>query len=145
MALMNRFLFLLVLIVTEALADVAPFLNDPEFDNGAYGPYPVRTYMSTRIVSPRPSYLQSDPKCNNGQYTFLTPRGVRVPEPGAMILDSAGNLVWWKGGYRQVYNLMVQEYRGEQYLTFWAGDDSVKGHGAGSYYMVNTLIGFGQV
>lgn len=34
---------------------------------------------------------------------------------------------------------MVQEYRGEPYLTFWAGNDAVGGHGVGTYYMVNTL------
>jgi hypothetical protein len=65
-----------------------------------------------------------------------TPRGYRVAEPGAMILDSKGDFVWWRGGYQQVYNMMAQEYNGQKYLTFWAGDDTVGGHGAGYYYMV---------
>ncbi|KAG9809618.1 hypothetical protein KCU63_g21494, partial [Aureobasidium melanogenum] len=32
----------------------------------------------------------------------------------------------------------VQEYKGDQYLTYWQGDDRVRGHGAGDYYMLNT-------
>ncbi|KAI7711914.1 hypothetical protein KC353_g8643, partial [Hortaea werneckii] len=32
-------------------------------------------------------------------------------------------------------NFAVQEYKGEPYLTFWAGNDAVGGHGAGTYYM----------
>jgi hypothetical protein len=57
-----------------------------------------------------------------------------------MILDSMGDFVWFKGGYNQVYNLMAQDYRGDRYLTFWAGDDAVLGHGAGYYYMVDPPI-----
>lgn len=128
-------LLLFLTAVVRTFADVPAFFNDAEFDRGAYGPYPVRTYVSTNIVSPRPNYLQFSQECDNGQYTFLSPRGSHA-EPGAMILDGHGNLVWWMGGYNQVYNLMVQEYRGTKYLTFWAGDDTVGGHGAGLYYMV---------
>lgn len=32
---------------------------------------------------------------------------------------------------------MAQMWKGEQYLFFWAGEDSVGGHGAGHYYMVS--------
>lgn len=42
--------------------------------------------------------------------------------------------------YGEVYNFQVQMYKGEPYLTFWAGDDSVGGHGEGKYYMVSTCL-----
>lgn len=57
-----------------------------------------------------------------------------------MILDDTGSLVWSKhfdneyGG--QAYGLKVQQYRGTDHLTFWLGDDTVRGHGAGQYYIV---------
>ena len=57
-----------------------------------------------------------------------------------MILDGRGELVW--AGYfenkfgPQAYNMMVQNYKGEDFLTFWVGTDSVRGHGTGFYYMV---------
>ncbi|KAK3719039.1 hypothetical protein LTR37_004603 [Vermiconidia calcicola] len=59
-----------------------------------------------------------------------------------MILDGDGTLVWSKhfankfGG--QAYDLKVQKYKGEGYLTFWLGDDTVRGHGAGHYYMLDS-------
>lgn len=50
---------------------------------------------------------------------------------------SSGDFVWTTDhSYGQVYNFQVQMYLGEPYLTFWAGDDAVDGHGSGSYYMV---------
>jgi hypothetical protein len=59
-----------------------------------------------------------------------------------MILDRRGELVWAHhfenkfGG--QAYDLMVQQYQGQDYLTFWLGDDRVRGHGAGFYYLLNS-------
>jgi hypothetical protein len=38
-----------------------------------------------------------------------------------------------------MYNLQAQEYKGNKYITFWAGNDAVGGHGAGKYYMVKPL------
>ncbi|KAG0650207.1 hypothetical protein D0Z07_3315 [Hyphodiscus hymeniophilus] len=131
-------LFLLATAISWTRADVDPFFNDSTFDEGAYGPYPQKSYKSVGLWSPRPNILQWDTQCEDGQYTFWTPRGNRVDEAGAMILDSKGDFVWWRGGYGQVYNMQVQEYRGELYLTFWAGDDTVGGHGAGYYYMLDS-------
>lgn len=59
-----------------------------------------------------------------------------------MVLDRRGELVWAHhfenkfGG--QAYDFMVQNYKGEDYLTFWLGDDRVRGHGAGAYYLLNS-------
>jgi hypothetical protein len=59
---------------------------------------------------------------------MLTPRG-SVVDPAASILDSAGHLVWTVGGYQQIYNLIVHEHVGQQYLKYWAGNGAVGGHG----------------
>lgn len=61
-----------------------------------------------------------------------------------MILDAKGSMIWSKhfdnqfGG--QAYDLKVQRYKGEDYLTFWLGDDRIRGHGAGEYYMVGLYV-----
>ena len=110
-------------------------------DNGTNGNYPVRTYATADdIVSPQVNYLQWNERCDDGLLYFLGPRGWSVASPGPMILDGRGDLVWTAhfdnefGG--QAYDFKVQTYQGEQYLTFWLGDDRVRGHGSGSYYMV---------
>jgi hypothetical protein len=52
-----------------------------------------------------------------------------------------GSLVWGPDHhYGEVYNFQVQTYKGEPVLIFWAGDDSIGGHGEGKYYMVRHLI-----
>jgi hypothetical protein len=110
-------------------------------DNGTFGYYPTRQYPTADGVdSPQTNFLQWDPRCDDGLMYFLTPRGWGIGNPGPMILDSRGDLIWARhfdnqfGG--QAYDFMVQEYEGQEYLTFWLGDDRVRGHGAGSYYMV---------
>jgi len=66
----------------------------------------------------------------------MSPRGVNVPNPGPVILDSRGNLVWSEGKFGQAMNLQVQRYKGEDFLTFWSGTSGGP-HSNGSYYMVS--------
>ncbi|THY10893.1 hypothetical protein D6D01_09133 [Aureobasidium pullulans] len=77
-----------------------------------------------------------DEQCAQG-YTLLSLRGTAVSSPAGIMLDGRGDLVWMDetfGPY--VMNLKVQEYKGEQYLTFWSGDISL-GFGLGTYYMLD--------
>jgi hypothetical protein len=57
-----------------------------------------------------------------------------------MILDQNGDLVWFKE-YGTTYNFNIHSFRGEDYLTFWTGNDGVRGHGNGIYYMVSEVHG----
>ncbi|KAF8849296.1 hypothetical protein BDZ45DRAFT_697679 [Acephala macrosclerotiorum] len=131
-------LFFILAAVSRCQADEDVFHNDQAFDAAAYGVYPVQRYRSTDLVSPHVNVLQSSPECDSSLYTLLTPRGSSTSEPTGVILDHEGHLIWtsgWEG--QQIYNLLVQEYKGESYLTFWAGNDAVGGHGAGFYYMLD--------
>ncbi|EMD00645.1 hypothetical protein BAUCODRAFT_50297, partial [Baudoinia panamericana UAMH 10762] len=105
--------------------------------------YPVRTYATRDdITSPETNFLQWNSRCDDGLLYFVTPRGWSLPYPGPMILDSHGELVWthhFDNGFGgQAYDFKVQRYQDEEYLTFWLGDDRVRGHGAGYYYMLNS-------
>lgn len=139
-------IWLLVLAIdaSAALQATTPFVPDydRDIDNGSLGYYPSWTFMTEgEISAPRTNWLEWNQECDDGMYYFLTPRGYSLPEPGPMILDSRGELVWsnhfaneWGG---QAYDLMVQHYQGQEYLTFWTGDDQIRGHGSGSYTMVS--------
>ena len=123
---------------------VVQSLKPPDYrsdiDNGNSGSYPVQKFVSSKLRAPQVNFLQWHPECDDGLSYFITPRGWKVSDPGPMILDGAGTLIWSKhfanqfGG--QAYDLKVQRYLGEEYLTFWLGDDTIRGHGAGHYYMV---------
>jgi hypothetical protein len=113
-------------------------------DNGTYGYYPTWSYVTEPdITSPKTNWLKWDAECDDGRLYFISPKGWGLGNPGPMILDWKGDLVWSEhfdndfGG--QAYNFQVQRYQGRDYLTFWTGDDRVRGHGAGSYIMVSIL------
>ncbi|KIV84583.1 hypothetical protein PV11_00356 [Exophiala sideris] len=137
---------LIVLLLLGAVrpirADQALFDSDEAFDKGKYGDFVQEEYKSVGLTSaPRPNVFERVPGAcdgDDGLMVMLTLRGWAVPQPGPSILDGLGRLVWTNPNYVQPYNLQVQNYRGEQFLTLWAGDDGVRGHGAGFYYMLDS-------
>lgn len=118
--------------------DVGPYSEpiDGETWELDYGYYPYRSYQTTDLISPQFRTLVDSPQCHDDRYVFFTPRGYSISAPGPMIVDSHGDLIWAKSTGGQAYDLTVQEYKGEKYLTYWVGDDRIRGHGAGDYYMV---------
>ncbi|KAF2766214.1 hypothetical protein EJ03DRAFT_338494 [Teratosphaeria nubilosa] len=124
-------------------APTSPPAYNEAIDNGTFGYYPIRTYTTEDgLHSPETNFLQYDDQCDDGLYTFFTPRGWSLSDPGPMILDKYGELVWTQhtenGFGGQAYDFMVQQYRGESVLTFWLGDDRIRGHGSGWYYVLNS-------
>jgi len=124
--------------VASCLADQQAFVNDDRYNKGDYGHFPHQTFFSRDgIESPRPNFMKPFTNCDDGSYLFVSLRG-NFAESKPYILDPAGNLIWTFDHYvGEVYNLQVQEYEGKPYITYWAGDDSVGGHGAGKYYMLD--------
>lgn len=137
----SRFAILIALLwQVSAVFSQEPY--DLAIDKGAQGSYPVRKFYSSNIKAPKVNFLKWSPECaTQNDFYFITPKGWKVTDPGPMILDSRGELVWGAhfdnefGG--QAYDLMVQEYLGEKFLTFWLGDDRIRGHGAGHFHMVS--------
>lgn len=104
------------------------------YDLGIFGAHPTLDYKSFDIKAPELNVVRWDPRCEPG-YVLLSPRGHFYPEPGPLIYDSEGELVWIERKYGMIMDLNVQQYRGEQFLTFWVGhDDGTRGEGV--YYMV---------
>ncbi|RAL00301.1 arylsulfotransferase family protein [Aspergillus ibericus CBS 121593] len=106
------------------------------YELGFLGPHPTLKYESFDQESPEVNVMRWDPRCEEG-YIFLSPRGHSYPEPGPLVYDNQGNLVWIEREFGQVMDLKVQHYRGEDYLTFWAGEDDGT-RGLGQYYMLNS-------
>lgn len=108
------------------------------YDIGLLGAHPVTKYESFDLASPEPNILKWDPRCED-KYVFLSPRGHFYPHPGPLIFDNKGDLVWMEDRFGMVMDFRVQRYRGEDYLTFWVGEDDGT-RGLGVYYMVCSLL-----
>ena len=132
----------LILSSQLAFASKHHYQNNQNYEDGHLGEYPVETYKTTTYLGPKQDYFayQAEGSClrDDDLYTLLTPRGTSVPYPGPVVLDSQGSLLWTEASFGEPYDLQVQTYLGQQYLTFWAGNDLVVGHGEGKYYMINS-------
>ena len=127
------------LLFAQCWADAEPYYRNDEYNEGAYGRYVQQEYKTSDIAPPRINFMQpfNKPECDDGSYIFVAPRG-NVPNASFYIMDSDGSLLWGPDRhYGEVYNFQVQKYKGEDYLVFWAGDDSIGGHGEGKYYMLD--------
>ena len=125
-----RFSVLLVLPAVSAWSFTA-------YDFGLRGTYPVQQYVSMSLQPPEVQVTKWDDRCGSeGAVLLISPRGVSVPHPGPVVLDTQGNLIWMEGKFGQAMNLQVQQYKGQDFITFWSGS-SHGPHSNGSYYMVN--------
>jgi len=72
-------------------------------------------------------------------YEFVAPYS-GPGQPGPMILDSSGELVWFKPlpADTSAANFQVQTYAGRPVLTWWQGDVSVHGFGLGEDVIANS-------
>ncbi|OJJ50683.1 hypothetical protein ASPZODRAFT_148133 [Penicilliopsis zonata CBS 506.65] len=129
--------WLFVVLVTPQLARFR-FRGDLTwYDLGLYGFAPARSYNSFEYESPRFEFLQTDARCSR-DYLFLAPRGDSIPEPAGMIVDPEGELVWRNFGLQGItQDFRVQTYRGENFLTFWVGEER-DGRKQGSWYMLDS-------
>ncbi|KAI6878780.1 hypothetical protein KC360_g8390 [Hortaea werneckii] len=121
--------------IPYSYADEEPFIADSVYNSGDLGRYVTQSYKTTKEIAPRFNINLPFTNCDDGSYIFIAPRGW-VPDATLYIIDAEGNMVWTLDKqFGEVYNFAVQEYKGEPYLTFWAGNDAVGGHGAGTYFM----------
>jgi hypothetical protein len=105
------------------------------YDLGLYGLGPTRTYRSFDAPMTDVEFRQRDVRCGQDPI-FFAPRGPAT-EPGGVILGADGELIWRQYGFGgDIQDFRVQEYRGERFLTFWAGkEDGARKEGF--WYMVS--------
>lgn len=110
----------LTIALLAILSSTRPLINSTFFDGGYLGAYSYESFQSTDLVAPQLNHLRRDPSCDDGLILF-SPRSHSVPYDGPAILNGAGELIWSEKKYGTVDNLQIQTYKGQKYLTFWAG------------------------
>ncbi len=73
-------------------------------------------------------------------YLFLAPTSSGGAQPGALVVDTSGEPVWFRPttGGRLSSNLRVQQFRGAPVLTWWEGKVLASGYGLGEGLIVDT-------
>ena len=132
---------LLVLIVLHRgflpiLAWLFPSLETPFYDFAVYGLYRTENFVTVDLEAPQASVLRWDDSCDNG-FVLVGPQGPSVTQPGPAILNPRGELIWTSGEFDTVMNFQMQQYRGEKYLTFWAGFKRGS-MGLGAFFMLDS-------
>ncbi|KAI0427557.1 Arylsulfotransferase-domain-containing protein [Xylaria sp. FL1042] len=109
------------------------------YELGFYGLYPTTSFKSSELTAPLLNFPQWDEeRCGDGYY-LIAQKGKIVSDTGPTILDSHGELVWADDSYGVVFNLQIQTYKGENYITFWSSPEgSNHGYGRGTYYMLDS-------
>jgi len=135
-------IFLSLFVLVAAELDPIQVDQGHLYDTGVFGRLPNSHLKSTKGVATRLGRLAWDPLVCDRQdeYFFVGIHGILLGHAGPMIFDNDGYQVWHGKGFGSTYNFRMQTYKGEQYLTWWAGNDQVRGHGEGYYYMVSSLI-----
>lgn len=119
------------------LADPPPFRQSEDYDKGKLGIFVGLNFSSSPLTAPRVNIKAWADECDaNDALIFFCPRGLLTPTVGPVIMNRHGQMVWHRNDFGNTYNLQVQNFKGEDVLTFWAGDDNVVGHGTGHYYIV---------
>lgn len=129
----------LYLLITLATADLPTYTAEDAdaYDTGALGRTPEQHFRTVRTPAYRLLRRSWDEsQCSDpDSYLFVGVRGTRLAHKGPTIFDHEGHQVWNSGAFEKTYNFKVQEYKGENYLTWWNGLDAM-GHGNGWVYMV---------
>ena len=133
---------LLALFANKIIADLPAYTNDDAaaHDRGDFGRVPMNSLYSVNANYNR--LLQSvwEPEaCErpDDYHYVLAPHGFILAHAGPLLLDQHGQQVWFRNGFATTYNLNIQTYKGDKYLTWWTGDNRMRDHGAGHYYMVH--------
>ncbi|GAA6009171.1 hypothetical protein JCM10207_004294 [Rhodosporidiobolus poonsookiae] len=105
-------------------------------------PAPAQSFYSEPdLAPPEQNRLTYDASKASDNYTFLSYRSTAEgAQPAPLIMDNNGSLVWsgYDAGYTNSMDLRVQQYKGEDVLTFFQGDFFSGGYGNGSWYMLSS-------
>jgi hypothetical protein len=98
---------------------------------------PAQHFISRPDLRPPPVHIVTPAHDTAPGYIFIAPKK-KVDQAGPMILDNAGNVVWFHSlDTHGVTDFRAQTYRGRPVLTWWRGE-TAKGIGNGRYVIADS-------
>lgn len=112
---------LLALFCQKVVADKSPLTTDKAYDSGALGTRPSQSFQTVNWTAPL--FFQDQPSADDddSEYLFITP--VQAGNSGPFIYNAKTlSLVYADLSFRRVGSATIQEYKGDDYLTFFSLD-----------------------
>ncbi|GAA5824579.1 hypothetical protein JCM11251_000483 [Rhodosporidiobolus azoricus] len=132
--------FLLLSLGTNlVLADSLTTDNSTTWWTSSQAPAPVQSFHSSNLAPSEFNRITYDASKASDELTLLSYRGTGVGQAAPLIMDNNGSLVWsgYEAGYTNSMDLRVQQFNGEDVLTFFQGDFFSGGYGNGSWYILS--------
>ncbi|SPO07755.1 uncharacterized protein DNG_10450 [Cephalotrichum gorgonifer] len=127
-------LFWSAILAGKARADLPFYTNATAYNSGAYGNFPNQTFHSSDIVAPRFLVNKFEPDAiDKAPYLFFEWLYDGVGSPMIFRSDDL-SLVYADPSYPGSGDVQIQTVFGEDYLTFWGGEEGF-GQGNGHCYI----------
>ncbi|KAK4705104.1 arylsulfate sulfotransferase, partial [Phenoliferia sp. Uapishka_3] len=139
----------LLTLLVPSVANAARF-HDDAYIAGFRGLAPTQKYHSIDLRPPELNIFATQPPspppnpngttaANSSQplLTFLGYRGSNAEQPGPMIIDDDGELVWYGPEYGGVLNVERHTYLGQDVFSFYTGTEQYPGFGNGQFNILN--------
>ncbi|KAF3024433.1 hypothetical protein E8E15_002904 [Penicillium rubens] len=120
--------------------NISPYFRSKEYSEATLGAWPHQAYRSSPAVVPLLNIQKDHPTChdNKDHLLLMAPRGTEVSNPGPMILDTYGGLVWNEPvRYGKTWAVDVRFLDDEPYISLWASKDPASE--VGHWYMASAL------
>lgn len=127
------------MLLISTCADVLPFSNSKEYQDGELGYYPNQTFRSDpHVLAPVANVLvRAKEGLSPNQYITWAPTGPRIPAQGPQLLDADTlSLVYQAPNLNgDNFGISVQSCNNTDYLIYWSGD-RMQNRAAGTHHVV---------
>lgn len=115
-------------------------VNQQQFPNNPGSPAAVQHYLSAPTITPSTVRITTPAQSGATPGDFFLAPYQGMGTPGQMIVDQAGNLVWFHPNARNEAstNFRPQQYNGQTVLTWWQGRVLQLGFGQGENEIYTT-------
>ncbi|KAL0577330.1 hypothetical protein V5O48_004654 [Marasmius crinis-equi] len=131
---------ILLLCVSYAYASKA-FIEDSSYEDGSEGPGPSQSFLATTLTPVQWNFVlpTNDSTSNNvsSGLIFNAPRGKDVKQPGGVIWNQDGTMVWSAADFGETLLFYPVKYKNKDHILIWTGQFSAAGFGFGFNLLVN--------
>ncbi|KAK7037525.1 hypothetical protein VNI00_011017 [Paramarasmius palmivorus] len=130
-----------IIILSRFASAEKAFIQDSAYENGEYGPGPTQSFQAVDYKPVQWNYVlptdnSTELKVSTG-LIFSAPRGADVAQPGGVISNLDGTMVYSAAEYGQTMTFMKVQYNETDHILLWTGQFLSAGYGYGRNLLLN--------